>query len=172
MERSQFFSALHMPRAKVDGGKRVWGMDLESVVLPHLIATNVMHETDVSLEALGAPIRPNYAKDGTVKFTRNGKPSLSVVKPIRDQVALMRENIIAGIQADTRAVRNDHPEEYTQMVALAKKAGEPIIKADSDNVSAAIKKQIDAAMEEAARKVAAEPTPAPPEPERELVTAQ
>ncbi len=116
---------------------------------------------------------PAYAKDGSVKFTASGKPSLIVAKAIRDEVALMRENFIAHLEADTRAIRHNHPDEYAQQVSLAKKAGEPIIKADRDNLDAAVRAQVAAAMAEAEKKAAAvDAAPAGAEdgaPEREMV---
>ena len=171
--QQSFISSLHMPRAKAANGKRVWSLDLETVVLPHLFATNTVGQTAIPHDALGAPIRLVYAKDGSVKFTRNGKPSLVVAKPIRDEVALMRENFIAHLEAEVRVIRNNHPDEYAHQIALAKKAGEPIVKADHENLDAAVRAQVAAAMAEAEKKAAAvEAAPARAEdgaPEREMV---
>ena len=44
-----------------------------------------MGDTAIPSEALGAPLRLGYNKDGTVKFSNSGKPVIRVAKELIGQ---------------------------------------------------------------------------------------
>ena len=66
MENTTYIKALVTPQAKQAGNSRkVWSVDLETVWLPFFTATNTQGDTAIPSEALGAPLRLGYNKDGT-----------------------------------------------------------------------------------------------------------
>jgi len=95
----QYIKSLLLPNGKKPTGRRVWSLDLESIWLPFFTATNLQNDTAIPLDALGAPLRLAYAQDGTVKFSKSGRPVVRVAKPIADSVKLVRENFAANLVA-------------------------------------------------------------------------
>ncbi|GAJ15229.1 unnamed protein product, partial [marine sediment metagenome] len=59
-----YIKSLLLPNAKSPRGRRVWSIDLETAWLPFFTATNTMGDTAIPADALGAPIRLAYDKDG------------------------------------------------------------------------------------------------------------
>lgn len=166
-ETPSYIKSLLMPNGK-KGGRRVWSIDLETVWLPFLHSTNVMGDTAIPAEALGAPIRLAYDKDGAVKFGKSGRPVTRVVKEISQTVTLIRENLVANLQDFVKQVSENRAKDYKTSVTSALKAGKPILDRDKAELSKAVQAQI----EEAMRKAEAEATETPTEPrEREAVTA-
>lgn len=164
----QYIKNLLLPNTKSPTGRRVWSIDLESVWLPFLMATNTMGDTAVPADALGSPIRLAYDKDGAVKFSKTGRPVSRVAKPISDNVLLIRQNFVATLQQYTEQVAEGNKEDYAKQVNQAHIAGEPIIANDKEKLSKAVALQL----EEAMRAEATQPEPEPqPEPEKELVPA-
>ena len=137
-------------------GRRVWGIDLETVWVPFFTATNVMGDTDISPASLGAPVRLAYNADGSVKFNKNGRPVTRVVKELSDSVRLIRENFTATLQQFAADVANAHADEYKAQIEAARKAGQPIAARDTHNLEQAL-----AAMAEAEAASTAEPTAEP-----------
>ncbi|GAI96126.1 unnamed protein product, partial [marine sediment metagenome] len=88
-ETPNYIKSLLLPNPKTTG-RRVWSIDLETVWLPFLTATNTMGDTAIPSDALGAPIRLAFDKDGSVKFSKTGRPVSRVAKPISDNVTLIR----------------------------------------------------------------------------------
>ncbi|MBA7593778.1 hypothetical protein ES703_00711 [subsurface metagenome] len=166
-----YIKNLLLPNAKSPTGRRVWSIDLETVWLPFLTATNTMGDTALPADALGSPIRLAYDKDGGVKFSKAGRPVTRVAKPIADSVTLIRQNFVAHLQQFAEQVATDRREDYTKQVEMALTAGKPIIAHDKVELDRAIQLQL----EEAVRK-AQEEAEHPPEqvhePAKELVTAQ
>jgi hypothetical protein len=158
-----YIKTLLMPSTKQQMGRRVWSIDLESVWLPFFTATNTMKDTAIPADALGCPIRLAYAKDGSVKFGRNGRPTTRVAKPISQNVSLVRENFVATLKDYAEQVASDHQEDYALQIQLAQEAGKPIAEHDQEEVSKAIQLQIEQAVAQANAK--------PTEAEGELVTA-
>ncbi len=162
-----YIKNLLLPNAKSPTGRRVWGLDLETVWLPFLMATNAMGDTAVPADALGSPIRLAYDKDGEVKFSKSGRPISRVAKPISDNVTLIRQNFVATLQQYTEQVAESNKEEYAKVVTSARIAGEPIINHDKAELSKAIQLQVEEALRATAE---AEPVATPtPEPEAEAV---
>jgi len=163
-----YIKSLLLPNGKKPSGRRVWSLDLESIWLPFFTATNLQSDTAIPLDALGAPLRLAYAQDGTVKFSKSGRPVVRVAKPIADSVKLVRENFAANLVAYAEDVAEGNPEGYTALQKSAHEAGEPITTNDRYNMSKAIAEAMEKSMAEA--KAEARKAPKAPK-ERELVTA-
>ena len=157
-----YIKSLVKPNGQKPAGRRAWGIDLESVWLPFLTATNTMAETAIPHEAMGAPLRLAYNADGTVKFGKTGRPVVKVVREIADEVKLIRENFVAGLLAYTHEVANENPDGYKAEAKANQEAGQPIIERDREALSNAVA--------EAMAKAEAEATPTP-EAERVPVAA-
>jgi len=118
--------------------RRVWSIPLEGVWLPFFLATNTEGKTDVPSEALGAPLRLAKASDGTVKFSKTGRPIFRVTADLSNQIKIVRENFVAQLQAYANTVVSRKPEEYKAEVAKAQKAARPILEADAMDLEKAI----------------------------------
>ncbi len=144
-----YIKSLLLPTTRKAQERRVWSIALETVWLPFFTATNTVRDSSIPLEALGAPLRLGYAKDGSVKFRDNGSPVTVVAKPVRDAVALVRENFVAQLKAHAHEIATAMPEQYNNTVKLSIKAGEPILAHDRDELDKAVKLQLATAMAEA-----------------------
>jgi len=172
----QYIKNLLLPSTKSPRGRRVWSIDLETTWLPFFMATNTMGDTAIPADALGSPIRLAYDKDGSVKFSKTGRPVSRVARPISDSVTLIRQNFVANLQQYAEQVATDRQEDYAKQIEQATIAGKPIIAHDKVELDKAIQLQLEEAIREAqeeARKEAQEEAPQPTaEGEKELVTAQ
>lgn len=130
MESPHYIKALLKPNGAKPQGRRVWSIDLESIWLPFFTATNTMGDTALSAEALGAPLRLAYDKDGTPKFSQTGRPVVRVVKEIADSVRLIRENFVASLATYTHGIVAECPDGYKAQVLAAQAAGQPIVDHD------------------------------------------
>ena len=139
MDTPNYIKALLLPtNGNKPRARRVWGIDLETVWLPFFTATNTMGDTAIPADALGAPLRLGYAADGSVKFTKSGRPQLKVAKDIADSVRLVKDNFTAGLLAYANGVIADNPDGYKAQIELAREAGEPILSKDRANLSKAM----------------------------------
>ena len=129
--------------------RRVWGIPLEGIWLPFFLATNAEGKTAISAEALGAPLRLAKNADGSVKFSKTGRPIFRVAPEISNQVRVIRENFTAQLEAYANSVIGQKPEEYKAEVAKAQKAGRPIIEADAKALEEAIEAMKKAELEKA-----------------------
>ena len=167
-----YIKSLLLPNAKSPQGRRVWSIDLETVWLPFLTATNTMGDTAIPLDALGCPIRLAYDKDGSVRFSKSGRVVSKVAKPISDSVTLIRQNFVANLQQYSEQVATDRQEDYAKQIEQATIAGKPIIAHDKVELDKAIQLQLEEAMRQAQKEATPEAQEeAPAEAERELVTA-
>lgn len=163
MNTPKYIKQLLIPNGTKPTGRKVWSIDLETVWLPFFHATNIMGDTQLPADALGAPLRLQYNADGTPKFSKAGKPQIKVVKELADGVSLVKANFIATISDFSASVINGNPEAYQSQIAEAQKAGHPIITRDKANIAEAVQAQMLRAIAEAE----GETTPAPetaPEP--------
>ena len=121
--------------------RKSWSIDLESTWIPFFNATNAMGETAISNEALGVPLRLSTDKDGMVKFAKDGKPRVGIVKELSDTIKVVRENFVAGLQsyAHNVATSDDTKQAYTLQVEANVKASKPVIKAEQKKLREAIK---------------------------------
>ena len=141
-----YIKALLLPSAKSPQGRRVWSIDLETVWLPFFLSTNTMGDTAIPSDALGAPIRLAYDKDGSVKFGRTGRPVTRVAKPISDSVTLIRQNFVANLMQYAEQVANNRQEDYAVQIQMANNAGQPIQAHDRAELDKAVQAQLEEAM--------------------------
>lgn len=149
MESPSYIKSLLIPTAKPPVGRRAWSIDLQQVWIPFFTSTNVMGDTAIPLDALGCPLRLAYDKDGSVKFSKNGRPTIRVAKPISDSIKLVRENFTANLMQYANSVANKRTEEYNAQVKMALAEGQPIAQHDTNELNKAVKLQIEQAMREA-----------------------
>lgn len=151
-----FIKNLLMPSAKPKTGRKAWSIDLQQVWIPFFTSTNVMGDTAIPLDALGCPLRLAYDKDGSVKFSKAGRPTIKIAKPLSDSISLVRENFTANLMHYANSVATDKAEAYIAQVKSALKQGEPISQHDTDELNKAVKLQIEQAMREAEAQAQAE----------------
>ena len=169
MSAPNYIANLLRPNGQKPSGRKVWSIDLETVWLPFFTATNTDGLTIIPNEVLGAPLRLAYEQDGSVKFNaKSGKPVIRVVKDLSDEIRLVRENFVAGLQQFATSVASKEKEAYGEQVKLNVEGGKPIRDRDQQALQLAIAEQMERAM---AEKVAPEVSPVIPEPDKELVTA-
>ena len=168
METPNYIKALLMPNGKKPTGRRIWSLDLETIWQPFLFATNLMGETAIPLDALGAPLRLAYAQDGSVKFSKSGRPVIRVAKPIADSVKLIRDNFAANLAAYAEGVAEVNPNGYEALKKKASKAGHLIATTDRVNMEKAIAEAMAKSLAEAETEAPAE---APKAEEKTPVTA-
>ena len=170
-----YIKTLLLPSTKAPQGRRAWSIDLETVWLPFLTATNTMGDTAIPHDALGAPLRLAMDKDGSVRFGRNGRPVTRIAKPIAQTVTLVRENFVANLKDYASQVAETHADAFNEQIVLQREAGTPIIENDKVVMDKAIQLQIEQTVAEAERKrqaeAEAEAVAETPEPEPELVPA-
>jgi len=138
LDTPNYIKSLLMPNGQKPRGRRVWSIDLESVWLPFFLSTNTVGDTAIPVDALGAPLRLAYNADGSVKFSKTGRPVTKVAKEVADSVRLVRDNFTAGLVAYAGSVIANKPEDYKAQVEQAREAGEPIIAKDRANLDKAI----------------------------------
>lgn len=146
METPNYIKSLLMPNGRKPAGRRVWSIDLELIWLPFLTATNVMGDTRIPHEALGAPLRLAYDADGSVKFSKTGRPITKVAKDISDTIRMVRENFTAGLLSYANGVITKRANDYKGMIELANKAGQPIVTRDKANLEQALIRQMEEAV--------------------------
>ena len=71
------------------------------------------------------------------------------MKDISDNVRLVRENFVAGLQSYAHEVITANTEAYNKQVAEAVKAGKPIIERDSNELVKAMSKAVEQAVNSA-----------------------
>jgi len=170
MNTPSHISALLQPTASKPTGRKVWSIDLETVWIPFFLATNTTKATAIPSDALGAPMRLAYDKDGEVKFTKSGRPSMKVATEVAAQVKTVRENFVANLQSFTGKVRTQEKDAFKTEVEAAQKAAEPIAqKMDDDLTMAYLRLQEKAECEAQAQ--AATEAPIEAETEKEPVAA-
>jgi hypothetical protein len=152
VETPNYIKALLVPNGhKKTGDRRVWGIELAGVWLPFLIATNTTGDTSIPSDCLGAPLRLAFNADGSVKFSKTGRPVFKVVKEVADTVKLVKENFVAGLIAHSTAVAKDNPEGYQAQIDIAKQAAEPFIAHDREKLDSAIAEQMAQQVEQEAK---------------------
>jgi len=171
MDTPNYIKALLVRNGHKPAGRKVWSIDLETIWLPFFMATNVMGETHIACDALGAPLRLAYNTDGTVKFSKTGRPVTKVVKELSDQIRMVRENFTASLASYASGVVAENPEGYKAEAQKAIHAGEPIVVKDRQALEEALAKAVEEAVKEAEAKAEAESKQAEKRKKKELVTA-
>ena len=152
METPTYIKALLMPNGRKPAGRKVWSIDLETIWLPFFTSTNTLGDTQISPDALGAPLRLAYDADGSVKFSKTGRPITRVAKDLADNVRMVRENFATALQSYANEVITENPDGYNEQVELARQAGEPIIAKDKANLDNALAKAMEQAIADAEAK--------------------
>ena len=153
MDTPNYIKALLIPtNGNKPRARRVWGIDLEQVWLPFFTATNTMGDTSIPADALGCPLRLGYNSDGSVKFTKTGRPVTKVAKDIADSVRLVKDNFTAGLLSYANGVITDNSDGYKAQVEMARVAGEPILAKDRASLSKAMAEAVAEAVEQAQTK--------------------
>ena len=106
--------------------RRSWSIPIAGVWVPFFMATNANGESNIPSEVLGAPLRLAKEKDGTPKFSSTGRPVVRVVKELSDQVRIVRDNFVFGLQSYTASVAKAKADQYKAQVEAAHKMGTPI----------------------------------------------
>lgn len=144
-----YISQLLAPSTKPQASRKAWSIDVEQVWLPFFMATNTMQDTAIPYDALGCPLRLAFDKDGSVKFSRAGRPVTRIVKPLADSITLVRENFTANLKQYAQMVAKNRANDYQRNVKLAVAEGSPIHEHDKVELDKAIQMQIAEAVKEA-----------------------
>lgn len=134
----EYIKALITPKGAGRGSRKAWGIDVEQTWVPFFTATNVMGETKLPDDVLGAPIRLAKSKDGDVRFNQSGRPVLQVHPVLKEQIGVVQENFVASLHGYTGSVRDERPDAYGQQVKSAYEAAQPIFAAEDSDVEHAI----------------------------------
>jgi hypothetical protein len=160
MSDTMTITSLLRPVVKKTGGRKVWGLDLETTLVPFFTAKAVEGQAYIPPEVLGCPVRLQRDEDGEVKFSKTGKPVIRVAQEMSGMVRLMRENLELNLQAHAIEVKTANPDKYAQAVKLNMTLGKPIAERDALDLTAAIDAKnaaaVAAATAAATAKVAAE----------------
>lgn len=138
METPNYIKSLLSPNGKKPAGRKAWSIDLETVWIPFFTATNTVGETQLPSDSLGAPLRLAYEADGSVRFSKTGRPINKVVKPLAEAIRMVRDNFSAGLLGYTEQVIAKDKAGFRRQVELARKAGSPIVSKDRINLSNAM----------------------------------
>ena len=110
--------------------RKAWGIDVSTIWLPYFTAARTIgavDEGELPDAALGAPFRLRRDRDtNEVKFSQSGRPMFTIAPQLNDMVNRARDNYIAGLMMQTRAVMDESGEAYSAQVERQQKAGQPI----------------------------------------------
>jgi len=126
-----YIATLLHPRPEKATDRRAWSIPVFGVWVPFFTATNTEGQTHISAETLGAPVRLARDSDGSVKFSKSGRPVLKLVKELGDQVKLVRDNFTAGLVSYAEGVLRANPDGYKAQAENARKKGEAIYKLEA-----------------------------------------
>lgn len=126
------------PLTQTQSERRVWSIPLNTVWVPFFTAAKVQGVSNMSNEALGAPVRLGRAKDGSVRFGANGKPVLQVNKELATGVRTVRNNFVASLMDFTSHTAKTRAEDYKAQLMAAAKAAAPVVEADQNALDAAL----------------------------------
>ena len=136
-----FISALVTPGAGSTSAKKSWAIDVETVWVPFFTATNAMRDTNLAPETLGAPIRLGLQKDGSVRFSSTGRPVMRVAPELTAQIAVVRQNFIASLQAYTGEVMAEQVDAYRGQIEANQQAGTVLLEHDARLLQADLERQ-------------------------------
>ena len=135
------FQAMLAPTSK-PVSRKAWGIDVSTIWLPYFTAAKTIgavDDVDLPDEDLGAPFRLRRdRKTNEVRFSDTGRPMFTMATGLHDMVNRARDNYVAGLMMQTRAVMDEAPDAYKAQVERQCKAGTPVLtKEDTDLVEAA-----------------------------------
>lgn len=149
MQTPNYVKALLKPSNGKGTNRKVWSIDLETVWLPFFTASNVQGDTAIPQEALGVPLRLAKDKDGSVKFSKSGRPVFRVAPDVSQAVRMVKDNFTAGLIDYAVKVAKAMPEEYKTEVEACQKAGKPIVERAQADIEAVLQLQTEEAQVEA-----------------------
>jgi hypothetical protein len=142
LETPAYIKSLLIHNGKRQVGRKAWSIDIEQVWLPFFTATNAVGDTALPFDVLGCPIRLAHEQDGSVKFSKTGRPVTRVAKELAEGVRMVRDNFVGGLVAYAEAVAQQSPDAYNKVADKARKAGEPIARRDASDLAIAQKARI------------------------------
>lgn len=149
MQTPTYVKALLKPSNGKGTSRKVWSIDLEAVWLPFFTATNVTGDTALPLEALGAPLRLAKDKDGSIKFSKTGRPVFRVAPELSQATRMVRDNFTASLISHATKVAKEMPKEYKAQVEACHEAGVPIVERAQADIEAVLQLQTEEAQVEA-----------------------
>ncbi|MBA7558607.1 hypothetical protein ES708_00211 [subsurface metagenome] len=165
MDTPNYIKSLIIPRnGQKARDRRAWGIELSRVWLPFLTACNTAGELAVPADALGAPLRLAYNADGSVKFSKTGRPVMRVARDIADNVRLIKDNFTTNLLDYASEVMDEMPDQFQAQIDKAQKAGAPIIQRDNRSLDKAVALATAEALKEAKSPKAAAPLKGEKEP--------
>jgi hypothetical protein len=114
------------PQAKSGGDKRAWSISVRTTWVPFFMATNAKGLSAIEPDVLGAPERLARDKDGSIKFSKSGRPMTRVHPVLAEQVKIARDYYEADLLGYAGNVARELPGKYKAQVELAQRAAEPI----------------------------------------------
>ena len=91
-----------------------------------------------------------------IALTKLGRPVIRVAKDITDNVRLVRENFVAGLQSYANKVITENTEAYKKQVKLCQEAAKPILSHDKAMLDEAMAKAVQQAIAESEAREAKE----------------
>ncbi|MFA5186775.1 MAG: hypothetical protein WC551_09885 [Patescibacteria group bacterium] len=138
MKTPAYVKQLLKPVPKQSAGRKVWSIDLETVWIPFFIASNVQGDTNISKDAIGAPLRLQRNTDGTPKFSNNGRPVIRVNGELNQHIRFARENMVFQMLNFASDVQKSDPNAYKAEVEVCQEAGRPVIEKDNLDIQMAV----------------------------------
>lgn len=135
METPKYIKSLLIRNGKAPTDRKAWSIGLQQVWIPFFTATNTVGDTQLPHDVLGYPIRLGYDKDGSVRFSKSGRPMTKVVKELAEHIRMVRENFVAGLVSYSQEIATSNPDGFTLQVQLATEAGQPLAEKDAENLS-------------------------------------
>ena len=100
--------------------RKAWGVDVSTIWLPYFTAAktiSAVDDMDLPDDALGAPFRLRRdRKTNEVRFSDTGRPMFTIAPELNGMVNRARDNYIAGLMMQTRAVMDEAPDAYRAQV--------------------------------------------------------
>lgn len=115
------------PQLKKGGDKRAWSIAVESTWVRFYTATNVKGFTHIPSDVLGAPTRLARDKDGSIKFSKAGRPVTRVHPVLAEQVRVARQNYEADLLDFAGSIASEMPDAYKAEVESAQPAAQPVL---------------------------------------------
>jgi hypothetical protein len=114
------------PQFKSGSEKRAWSIGIRTTWVPFYTATNAAGKSSIPADVLGAPERLARNKDGSIKFSKSGRPVMRVHPVLAEKVKICRDNYEADLLGYVGRISSEMPGKYKAEVQLAQRAAVPI----------------------------------------------
>jgi hypothetical protein len=115
--------------------KKVRGIPLETVLVPHMTARLLTGDIKVTKSVLGHPLEVKRDAQGHVKLNNKGELTVVVNKEIRDHASTIMDNLNASIKADTSAIYLKNTEAYDKLRTECLAEAKQIIELDKQTIA-------------------------------------